>query len=200
MIARTAALCALTLWLLPQPASACSCVRQTLEQAQETSQAIFEGRVLSVGEPAPLDGNTGIGMRRVKLEVVQHWKGIGDVLEVEVITAAQTSACGYDFSAGESYIVYTYPVGDDGSGMGVSACGRTRPRSKAEEDLHLLGAGITTVAVKTAAKEEPKPTAPVQGGCASCSAADRSAQAAGSTALWLLCVVALRRFTRGRAA
>jgi hypothetical protein len=52
---------------------------------------------------------------------------------LEVRTPVSGTSCGYHFEEGQEYLVYA------GKGMSVNLCSETKPLSKAEADLALLG-------------------------------------------------------------
>ncbi len=100
---------------------ACSCrlsqdsLKKQVSNAYKESAAIFSGTVKSVETAA--NGNEVI----VKFSVKDTWKGaIGK--EVTVMTALDSSMCGYDFEVGKEYLVYAYGTVDE---LGVGLCTRT---------------------------------------------------------------------------
>jgi hypothetical protein len=122
---------ALTLWLVPSAARACSCLPPPPpDEALGNASAVFEGRAANVVDE---------GMqRRFAFDVSRVWKG--DVgAKAEVVTASSSAACGRGYAMGEVYVVYAYR-GQDG-GLADGLCTRTRERSHAAEDLAALGPG-----------------------------------------------------------
>jgi hypothetical protein len=133
--------------LLPDCASACSCVPPPPGQSQQEqarreldrSSAVFAGEVV--------DRKRGVGtfygrtprieMYKVSFRVSEVWKG-PERETLEVSTPSQGPACGYRFSEGREYLVYA-----DGKKMIVTGCGRTTLLSKASADLQALGNGET---------------------------------------------------------
>lgn len=179
-------------------ARACSCMRQTPEDAQRGAALIFEGRVIDV-EPAsqPTESTT------VQLEVVRVFKGtLGESLRVK--TAADSAMCGYVFEAGQSYLVYADGSADDAQ---VSLCSRTTPMTSAgvNEDLKVLGMGATPFDPGAGSDQKQPPSeapeaAPRKGGCASCAIGSarsmHESTKAGVLALAGLFVLGLRRASR----
>lgn len=148
--------------LLPRPASACSCVETSPQAAFDTHGAVFEGRVV---ETTPAEDPAGV--MHVVLEVVQQWKGV-DSERVELTTPAMGSMCGVTFEPETSWLIYA-DVGSGGE-LSTDICQRTRRIEDAEEDIALLGAGVTPIDI-TEADEVEGPgerEAPARGGCASC--------------------------------
>ena len=183
---------AATLLLAARPARACSCMEIGPEKAIEQSDAIFEGRVVGVA-PAQ-QGDIGPSDVQVVLRVVRAWKGVGqDQEQIEVRTAGNSAACGYDFEPDRSYLVYANE-GSDGT-LRVSLCSRTQLIEQAGEDLEVLGAGVTPVEVEDT---EKKPAAEEvgtkqKGGCASCTVTPARAAPTGLMALALAVLLAWRR-------
>jgi hypothetical protein len=133
--------------LLPDCASACSCVPPPPGQSQQEqarreldrSSAVFAGEVV--------DRKRGVGtfygrtprieMYKVSFRVSEVWKG-PERETLEVSTPRGGGTCGYPFSEGREYLVYA-----DGKKMIVGGCGRTTLLSKASADLQALGNGET---------------------------------------------------------
>ncbi|HUG97189.1 MAG TPA: hypothetical protein VMJ94_06575, partial [Nitrososphaera sp.] len=112
------------------PAFACSCIPpRPKQEAFEASAAVFSGDV------ARIDADQ-FGMMAV-FHVDTAWKGISKDT-VKVLTPAQSSACGYQFEEGKSYIVYAYGGNEDLS-LKTSICGRTSPAENALEHFIVLG-------------------------------------------------------------
>ena len=168
----------------PERAHACSCMIIEQPQAFEQSVSIFEGHVTSVEAPADPHG---AGEVRVVLDVVRTWKG-ADAEQIEVVTASNSAACGYNFEQGKSYLVYTSAGEADGPEL-VSLCSRTAPMDQpsAAEDVAAMGEGVTPASPvdpgqPTTGGEEPAPTPTDQGevshyeaGCASCAVGSQRA-------------------------
>lgn len=145
-------------------AHACSCVMPQLEGAIASADAIFEGQVVTFE-----DG-------RVQMRITQAWKGI-DTETLEF--SAGPAICQYPFEVGGFYLVYAER---SDSGLATHLCSRTRSIMDAEEDLRVLGAGITPVDPNGEHPDEgvggaesddegtPHTGTASQAGCASCSA------------------------------
>lgn len=119
-------------------AHACSCIppKPPLESL-EASDAVFAGRVIRI-DNLRLDYNL-----RIVIEVEEQWKGdLGD--RVEIITANNSAACGFNFDKGTRYIVYAHRYEGD---LHTGLCSRTASLDAAQEDLkafdaeHLLTSG-----------------------------------------------------------
>jgi hypothetical protein len=129
------------LLLLPDCASACSCVlpqgsqKEIAERALSSSDAVFSGEVVDLQKGTSASRMFGPS-DTVTLRVSEAWKGT-DQGTLEVSTPSQGSACGYHFEEGQEYLVYAYGKQD----LKVDACGGTTHLSKADEDLALLGNG-----------------------------------------------------------
>jgi len=92
--------------------------------------AVFVGLVTSIPH------NKGESMNLVRMTVVRAYKGV-DGEEVEVGTPGSSAACGYGFADGQRYLVYAYRSSED-EGLSTNLCTRTRPLSRADEDLEYL--------------------------------------------------------------
>jgi hypothetical protein len=121
--------------LLPDCASACSCMRVSIERYISSSDAVFSGEVVDLQKGTSASRMFGPS-DTVTLRVSEVWKGT-DQRTLEVRTPSQGSACGYAFKEGQEYLVYAYGKQD----LKVDACGGTTHLSKADEDLALLGNG-----------------------------------------------------------
>lgn len=184
----------LALVLAPAPARACSCMEIGPEEAVEQSDAIFEGRVVGV---SPAQGEIGPGDNEVVLRVVRAWKGVPqDEEQVTVRTASNSAACGYNFEPDRSYLVYA-SESSDGS-LRVSLCSRTQLIEQADEDLQVLGTGVTPVDA-TEPPEAPPAGGEVEtksNGCASCTVDRARAVPTGLLALAIAGLLAGRRRRR----
>jgi hypothetical protein len=111
---------------------ACSCpapdkaLNKQVAQAYGESAAIFSGRVMNA---ELIDESTF----RVTLKVAKVWKGkISGV--ITIITAKESSMCGYPFETGEKYIVYANGTQDE---LRTDNCSRTA-LAGANRDLRYL--------------------------------------------------------------
>lgn len=86
----------LSLLALTEQASACSCVKQTREQAAAQASIVITGRVLNVRRDGP---NT-----YARIETVQMLKGSAPPV-VEVMTPVSSAACGYNFERGKTLAI-----------------------------------------------------------------------------------------------
>jgi hypothetical protein len=119
------------LLLLPDCASACSCMVVPIQRYISSSDAVFSGEVVDLQNIRMFGPSDTVTLR-----VSEVWKGT-DQGTIEVSTPSQGSACGYAFEEGQEYLVYAYGKQD----LKVDACGGTTHLSKADEDLALLGNG-----------------------------------------------------------
>ena len=123
------------LLLLPDCASACSCMGVPIQRYISSSDAVFSGEVVDLQKGTSASRMFGPS-DTVTLRISEAWKGT-DQGTLEVSTPSQGSACGYAFKEGQEYLVYAYGKQD----LKVDACGGTTHLSKADEDLALLGNG-----------------------------------------------------------
>jgi LPXTG-motif cell wall-anchored protein len=146
-----------TMFAIPQPASACSCVMPgspTMEFSQ--SPAVFSGKVIDITDkfnPAvSFIENIAMALgfdpfifytdrfwgNRVTFSVIDSWKLV-DTTSVQVSTGNGGGDCGYGFSMGSDYLVYGYDdPSEPGIHLGTSICSRTTDLATAAEDLAFL--------------------------------------------------------------
>ena len=131
-------------FLIPECASACSCVmlpgsqKERAEQALSDSEAVFSGEVVDF-ENTPnitmMGGNTATAT--ATLRVSEVWKG-PERQTMQIGTAPNDGvSCGYPFEEGKEYLVYASGKQD----LEASGCSETKPLSEAGADLALLGDG-----------------------------------------------------------
>lgn len=130
--------------LLPDCASACSCGgggsdKQMVEWALSHQGAVFSGEVVDVEDGPPIKMPSMGGIRlpssTVTLRVSEVWKGPQQET-LEMSTPSAGAICGYPFKEGQDYLVYAYGKGEP---FKVDLCSGTKPLSKANADLALLG-------------------------------------------------------------
>lgn len=170
-------------------ARACSCMKLSPSEGVTSSYAVFSGEVTKVEE----NKATRFGGRAVTLQVKKVWKGeVGE--QVEVHTAASSAACGYNFTKGETYLVYA--TRDEADPMRVSLCSRTALEASAEEDLEYLGKPAKQFDAPAANRKSKHGEANKKENC-SASAGPASQGGLGWTLLLLAgFLLAMRRFTR----
>jgi hypothetical protein len=102
----------------------------------QSSQAVFAGLVVAMGDTTLQTPNGSLWLRAVTLRVDHVWKG-GEAETVVVLTGHGGADCGFLFERGESYLVYA----DRGVGESLYAgiCGRTAELSRAAADIRELG-------------------------------------------------------------
>ncbi len=132
-------------------------VEDAVKREVENSSAIFIGKVVGFewrkGDPRKYgkglfkdeSGNAiEFEMLMVKLKVEKVWKGEASseiFLATEMVRytgGRSMSSCDYGFKEGEIYLVYAVEKEEV---LQTHACTRTRPLSRAEEDLQILGEG-----------------------------------------------------------
>ena len=191
----------------PDVAHACSCMAQEQPEAFGQAASVFEGRVVSLEHPTDPSGEV-----TVLLDVVRRWKGANEQ-QLQVVTASNSAACGYNFEDGRSYLVYTHaPTDEEGNPTDglerVSLCSRTARIEDAAADLAAMGEGITPVDPHGGSQAEndvAEPPATAQtntqsAGCASCSVSSPNAsEAAPLLGSGLILALALARRRRRRA-
>lgn len=116
-------------------ASACSCVAEVpLCESFWSTPVVFEGEVLAVDAIPHPNTPRHFRHRLARFRVDRVWRGaLGDTAEVR--TGAGGGDCGYAFRKGTKYLVYAY---ERGGSLTTGICSRTRPLSRAGEDLEYL--------------------------------------------------------------
>ncbi|MCZ8516360.1 hypothetical protein O9H85_29010 [Paenibacillus filicis] len=124
----------------PSPCEACSCATPALDQAAARSEAVFIGKALEVKwVPDPYDTSGALGYKNaVRFEVERTFKG-ADTTQIIVGAGTGEAACGIDFTAGESYLVFAYET--ENHELVTRLCSRTRAVQLAADDLNALGSG-----------------------------------------------------------
>ena len=74
---------------------------------------------------------------KITFQVTRVWKG-PEYRTLIVNTVRSAASCGYEFQAGQEYLVYTRGTEDS---LQASLCSRTQLLSIASEDLKALGEG-----------------------------------------------------------
>ncbi|MFN8008004.1 MAG: hypothetical protein U0V70_13460 [Terriglobia bacterium] len=88
--------------------------------------------------------------------------------EIEIQTHSQSTACGFQFVQGESYLVYAYRTSKSGP-LVTSSCDRTAPIVDATEDLSFLrslphkGSGGNLEITLSELQPDPHPMIPLAG-------------------------------------
>ena len=139
------------------PAYACSCIPAAAPlDALAEATAVFEGEVLGIATPDPVEGVfSSADTVEVTFHVEQVWKG--EVAGVtSLFTAASSASCGFEFQTGQSYIVYARSA--DGQ-LQASLCSRTRLIEQAGEDMEALGKGAAPAPYPPPGSEPPPPGA-----------------------------------------
>lgn len=140
----------LTTVFSPQEAYACSCVAdEFFEDSYANADAVFVGTVTSFEN----ESGNGAETRDIRFGVTKVFKGSADA-EQTLETPNNSAACGYEFTEGESYLVFANRWGEETVGpLTVSLCSRTELESDAATEIAALE-DITTPTVPT----EPEDT------------------------------------------
>jgi hypothetical protein len=142
LLVATAALFAAT--TTSDDAAACSCAPPgTPTEELAKSDSVFEATVEKIDDvPAKMDPVTGqiSGGAFAHMKVERTWNGALPRTHAVVQAGVAGGMCGYQFTVGKRYVVYTHLV--DGQ-LRTSICSRTRLSEYAREDLKALGPGKT---------------------------------------------------------
>lgn len=109
----------------------------SVQESQARSDAIFEGTVTTVKSSTGLLSSSSAKAVKASFQVNEVWKGLVTPT-IEVLTAAGSDSCGYEFVEGERYLVYAKATG---KALEVSLCSQTVLHSKADEQFLVLGSG-----------------------------------------------------------
>lgn len=122
-------------------AAACSCApnRAPCNYYGDAS-AIFVGRVTGAAEQRTVTDQSGnkvtYDVGTIRFLVLENFKGASGY-EVEISSGTGGGDCGYWFQRNETYLVYGYLIKDTNK-LYTHICTRTRPLSRATEDLEYL--------------------------------------------------------------
>jgi hypothetical protein len=124
---------------LPAVAAACSCmdslgVCEKPPVATDPSRAVFIGVAREVSPTGAQRKEPSL--LRVRIDVQENFIG-ADSATFEVFTSSQSSACGFSFSEGVSYLVEAYRTSAEPR-WHVSLCSRTNTAANAAEDIEWL--------------------------------------------------------------
>jgi hypothetical protein len=98
--------------------------------------ALFSGRVTAIEDAVVKDGPDASWPKRiVNFSVIADYRG-GTAQTLQVTTARDGAACGYNFNVGRDYLVYAYK--DDKGGLSTGLCTPTRPLDEATDDIAFL--------------------------------------------------------------
>lgn len=132
------------------PSYGCCWLPETPEVALSNAAAVFSGKVTEYyvphRRPALQPNFPFITINKewhTTLVVQEVWKG--DVPEVVTLFDEPLSSVSFAFKRGETYIVYAYA--DVQGRLRTSSCHRTAPRTRAGEDLAVLGRGANPISL-----------------------------------------------------
>lgn len=120
-----------------EPAYGCSCMRpESASIERDRNAAVFAGEVSRITPTT-----TGYA---VDFTVSDQWQGdLGET--VQVTTADNSAACGYNFEVGQAYLVYAYGEGGD---LSVGLCSRTTTLDNAAADIAELNGETSALSVE----------------------------------------------------
>ena len=105
------------------PASACSCVSASVAEHRRQADAVFSGEVLERS-----GGRDGVGSVTYTVRVDRVFKG-EVAAEQEVLSGAQSSACGIELEAAQRALFFAHSAesGSAPARLSTSSCSGTRP-------------------------------------------------------------------------
>jgi hypothetical protein len=112
-------------FVIPQFSHACSCLGPSPACSAWKGAIVFRGRVLS----QTLDD----GSFRVRFAVTEAFHGATQSQDITILTAEQSSACGFAFETGREYLVYAHDASSGGDPV-TSKCTRTHLVGPGEDD------------------------------------------------------------------
>jgi hypothetical protein len=114
---------------------ACTCApRQSATDELKRATAVFSGKVVKIKRHKKAAG-IFVSVEAV-FKVERAWKGI-DKKTISVFTSSISSACGFAFKKGLTYVVYAY--GSEDGKLSTSICSRTSGFEDWHEDFEELG-------------------------------------------------------------
>jgi hypothetical protein len=124
--------------VLTDDAAACECPEGGVSICQEywRTDVVFLGTVVGSAKIAINEGDYKYDQRLVRFEVVATFRG-DQKAKAEIVTGLGGGDCGYRFNEGETYLVYARRNRQD-QRLYTSTCTRTRPLSRAAEDLEYI--------------------------------------------------------------
>jgi hypothetical protein len=127
----------------PEKTYACSCVyEQDSIKALDQAKAVFSGNVLEVKQKI-LDSDGILEYRdAVLFNVEQSWKGISQSQVIVNTYSGGQSACGNEFKAGQTYLVF---ANGDNNSLQTSICSLTKELSSANLQLNQIGQGTKPI-------------------------------------------------------
>ena len=144
-------------WMPASPAYACSCAEsEPPARAFSTTPAVFHATALASTSSSGYSRSWitellyGIGIgsgnygQEIPFEVISSWKGV-DKTHVLIHTGFGGGDCGVGFNQGDEYLIYAYGNDDN---LETNICTRTRPISRASDDLTYLG-GLTPLTLQS---------------------------------------------------
>lgn len=120
-------------------AYACSCAYSDAKEKLENYSAVFEGKVVNIGDAKSFSPYSQV--RGYTFAVERAWKGIKDKHVTIFSFDGGSESCGYQFSQNQTYIVYAMKDKNKDNMLQTSLCSNNLLISEAEEDLKLLGTG-----------------------------------------------------------
>ena len=128
----------LWLGLFTSEVIACSCNEPPVPcQAYWEASAVFIGTVIDSSIiTLQIEDNRRERQRLVRFSLDEAFRGVQGAT-AEVITGMWGGDCGFEFKPGERYLIYAYRRQQDNK-LHTSVCTRTRPVSKADEDLQYI--------------------------------------------------------------
>jgi hypothetical protein len=133
-IGRISLLLALLLTQYPGSAQACSCGKQTVEEAAAVAPYIFLGKVVELKVVATENGVDSIEALIVPQEVFKGSVG----RTVTFVTDNGCCYCSYGFEIAATYLLY---ASEQDGAFHTNACSRSALLGAAEEDLRVLRRG-----------------------------------------------------------
>ena len=116
-------------------ACVCSPVGSPCAAIESSDAVIFSGTALEVSGPRDsADFPTSERLVRVRFSVNEPFRG-ASAKTIVVSTPEESGMCGYEFKAGESYLVFAHRTAQ---GVVTSVCSRTKHLSVAQDDLEML--------------------------------------------------------------
>jgi hypothetical protein len=121
---KTTLLVALFLTIFQLDAFACKCRQQTIEENMATADHVFSGKVMKIKT------SKSAQLITVFVRVAKQFKGKIRFKTIEITTASESAACGFNFQKGKEYVIYAN--NSEKNRLNTSSCTRTTDSVKEE--------------------------------------------------------------------
>ncbi|MGJ8666367.1 MAG: hypothetical protein ACSHW7_08385 [Patiriisocius sp.] len=122
--------------LIFQQSIACTCaeesnsLKEKVAESFERGSYIFSGLVVNIEKENNSEIRSSFEEINYTFEVVKQYKGVPDTKTIKVKSYADSASCGYEFTLGQTYLVYANGLGDN---ISTTLCNRNNPIAGVEK-------------------------------------------------------------------